>query len=539
MHIISLGDIMRERREDRMLHTKRSTHPTEYTLADIGYLAEIHTEPGSPPYTRGIHRDMYLERLWTMRQYAGFSDAKSTNERFKELLNNGQSGLSVAFDLPTQLGLNSDSELAEGEVGKVGVAIDSIHDIRSLFDGIDLSKVSTSMTINAPATSLFALYVAYADECGVARKELRGTVQNDILKEYIARGLYVFPPEESMRLTTDLMEWSKLNTPQWNTISVSGYHMREAGCTAAQEIAFTLANGLEYLSQAILTGLSVDDVAPRMSFFFGCHNDFFEEVAKFRAARKLWHDLVSERYNPTNPKSSKLRFHTQTAGVTLTAQQPLNNAVRVSYQALAAVLGGTQSLHTNSYDEAIGLPTEKSALLALRTQQILANETNITNSVDPLAGSYLVEELTSKLYINAKQLIEEIDKNGGAMQCVVSGYQQRLIHEAAWNQLQAIEDGTTNVVGVNKYIEHEKSDLVGQLQDSALARLQSDNLQRVVTNRDSEKARLSIERIEEAAKDGSNLMDPLIDAFKAEVTLGEVNDVLRGQFGTWIAPSGV
>ena len=539
MHIIRLGDIMPERREDRKLHTERSSHPTESTLADIGYLAEIDSESGLPPYTRGIHRDMYLERLWTMRQYAGFSDAKSTNERFKELLNNGQSGLSVAFDLPTQLGLNSDSELAEGEVGKVGVAIDSIHDIRSLFDGIDLSKVSTSMTINAPATSLFALYVAYADECGVPRNELRGTVQNDILKEYIARGLYVFPPEESMRLTTDLMEWSKLNTPQWNTISVSGYHMREAGCTAVQEIAFTLANGLEYLSHAIISGLSVDDVAPRMSFFFGCHNDFFEEVAKFRAARKLWHDLVSERYNPTNPKSSMLRFHTQTAGVTLTAQQPLNNAVRVSYQALAAVLGGTQSLHTNSYDEAIGLPTEKSALLALRTQQILANETNITNSVDPLAGSYLVEELTTKLYNNAKVLIEEIDQSGGAMQCVISGYQQRLIHEAAWNQLQAIEDGTTNVVGVNKYIEEDKSNLVGQLQDPSLARFQVANLQQVVTNRDPEKARLSIERIEEAAKEGSNLMNPLIEAFKAEVTLGEVNDVLRGQFGTWIAPSGV
>ena len=530
---------MPERREDRKLHTERSSHPTESTLADIGYLAEIHSESGLPPYTRGIHRDMYLERLWTMRQYAGFSDAKSTNERFKELLNNGQSGLSVAFDLPTQLGLNSDSELAEGEVGKVGVAIDSIHDIRSLFDGIDLSKVSTSMTINAPATSLFALYVAYADECGVPRNELRGTVQNDILKEYIARGLYVFPPEESMRLTTDLMEWSKLNTPQWNTISVSGYHMREAGCTAVQEIAFTLANGLEYLSHAIISGLSVDDVAPRMSFFFGCHNEFFEEVAKFRAARKLWHDLVSERYNPTNPKSSMLRFHTQTAGVTLTAQQPLNNAVRVSYQALAAVLGGTQSLHTNSYDEAIGLPTDKSALLALRTQQILANETNITNSVDPLAGSYLVEELTTKLYNNAKVLIEEIDQSGGAMQCVISGYQQRLIHEAAWNQLQAIEDGTTNVVGVNKYIEDDKSNLVGQLQDPLLARFQVENLQQVVTNRDPEKARLSIERIEQAAKEGSNLMNPLIEAFKAEVTLGEVNDVLRGQFGTWIAPSGV
>ncbi len=526
-------------RDGHELHTKRSTHPSKETLSDTGFSTPIHANSGSPPYTRGIHPNMYLDRLWTMRQYAGFSDAKSTNKRFLDLLENGQSGLSVAFDLPTQLGLNSNSELAEGEVGKVGVAIDSIHDIRALFNGIDLSQVSTSMTINAPATSLFALYVAYADECGIPRKDLRGTVQNDILKEYIARGLYIFPPKESMRLTTDLMEWSKLHTPNWNTISVSGYHMREAGCTATQEIAFTLSNGLEYLSQAIDSGLDIDDVAPRMSFFFGCHNDFFEEVGKFRAARQLWHDLVTERFQPNNPKSSMLRFHTQTAGVTLTAQQPLNNAVRVSYQALSAVLGGTQSLHTNSYDEAIGLPTEESALLALRTQQILAEETNVPNSVDPLAGSYLIEELTSKLYHNSRNLIEEIDNLGGAMQCVIAGYQQRHIHEAAWNQLQSIEDGTTQVIGVNKFPEGETTDIVGHIQNPAIAHLQQIQIEQIIQERDSTQIDQCIRSIEEAIADGSNLMEPLIEAFRAEATIGEVNDILRDNFGTWIAPSGV
>tara|TARA_B100000945_G_scaffold228506_1_gene185124 strand:- start:8608 stop:10200 length:1593 start_codon:yes stop_codon:yes gene_type:complete len=520
-------------------HTERSTHPSVKTLAETDTSFTEHNNSGTSPYTRGIHKNMYLDRLWTMRQYAGFSDAKSTNKRFLELLDNGQSGLSVAFDLPTQLGLNSNSDLAEGEVGKVGVAIDSIHDIRILFQGIDLSEVSTSMTINAPAISLFALYIAYADECGIPRESLRGTVQNDILKEYIARGLYIFPPEESMRLTTDLMSWSKLNTPQWNTISVSGYHMREAGCTATQEIAFTLSNGLEYLTQAIKAGMDIDDVAPRMSFFFGCHNDFFEEVAKFRAARQLWHDLVIERYEPRNRKSTMLRFHTQTAGVTLTAQQPLNNAVRVSYQALSAVLGGTQSLHTNSYDEAIGLPTEESALLALRTQQILANETNITKSVDPLAGSYLVEELTSKLYNNSKRLVEEIEANGGAMNCVVSGYQQRQIHEAAWNQLKSVEDGTTSVIGVNKFSEKDTSALMGQIHDQANAESQSKMVQQIIQNREKSKAEQCILEIEKAAIKGTNLMEPLIDAFKAEVTLGEVNEVLRVNFGTWVAPSGV
>ena len=530
---------MTEARDGNDFHTKRSTHPSKESLTVIENSTAIPAKAGSPPYTRGIHTNMYLDRLWTMRQYAGFSDAKSTNKRFIDLLENGQSGLSVAFDLPTQLGLNSNSELAEGEVGKVGVAIDSIHDIRALFRGIDLSQVSTSMTINAPATSLFALYVAYADECGIPRESLRGTVQNDILKEYIARGLYIFPPKESMRLTTDLMGWSKLHTPNWNTISVSGYHMREAGCTATQEIAFTLSNGLEYLSQAINSGLDIDDVAPRMSFFFGCHNDFFEEVGKFRAARQLWHDLVTERFQPNDPKSSMLRFHTQTAGVTLTAQQPLNNAVRVSYQALSAVLGGTQSLHTNSFDEAIGLPTEESALLALRTQQILAEETNVPNSVDPLAGSYLVEELTYKLYHNSRKLIEEMDMMGGAMQCVIAGYQQRHIHEAAWNQLQSIEDGTTKVIGVNKYAEDQTTDIVGQIQNPAVAELQQNQIERIIEDRDSAKADKCIRSIETALADGSNLMEPLIEAFKAEVTLGEVNDILRDKFGTWIAPSGV
>jgi len=474
-----------------------------------------------------------------MRQYAGFADAKSTNLRFKELLSNGQSGLSVAFDLPTQLGLDSNSDLAIGEVGKVGVAIDSIHDIRVLFDGIDLSNVSTSMTINAPATSLFALYVAYADEMGVPRNQLRGTVQNDILKEYIARGLYIFPPLESMRLTTDLMSWSRENTPLWNTISVSGYHMREAGCTATQEIAFTLSNGLEYIQQAINIGIRIDDVAPRISFFFGCHNDFFEEVAKFRAARKLWHDLVTERFQPNNPKSTMLRFHTQTAGVTLTAQQPINNSVRVAYQALAAVLGGTQSLHTNSYDEAIGLPTEESALLALRTQQILALETNIPNTVDPLAGSYLIEELTTKLYNESKNLIESIESDGGAMNCVISGYQQREIHEAAWNQLQATESGKSSVVGVNKYTESDESEQLGQIIDPSKAENQINQLNEMKKYRDESIIQGHLEKIRIAAENNENLLEIMIEAYQAEVTLGEVNDVLRDVFGTWIAPSGV
>ncbi|MEC8541546.1 MAG: methylmalonyl-CoA mutase family protein, partial [Candidatus Thermoplasmatota archaeon] len=354
--------------------------------------------PGKPPYTGGIHETMYRSRLWTMRQYAGFSSAKETNERFKLLLERGQKGLSVAFDLPTQLGLDADDELSIGEVGKVGVSISTLDDMRELLSGIPLDKVSTSMTINAPAMILLAMYIIVAEEQGVSSEQVRGTIQNDILKEYMARGTYVFPPDESMRLITDIFSYCAKSVPQWNTISISGYHIREAGCTATQEVAFTLASALNYVDAAIETGLDIDEFAPRLSFFFNCHNDFFEEIAKFRAARKLWHDLIDKRYNSTNPKSKKLRFHTQVAGVSLTAQQPLNNISRVTIQALAAVCGGTQSLHTNSYDEAIGLPTEESATIALRTQQIIAEESGAADVIDPLGGSHYVEHLTSSIY---------------------------------------------------------------------------------------------------------------------------------------------
>ena len=418
---------------------------------------------GSPPYTRGIHEKMYRSRRWTMRQYAGFSTAEATNERFKLLLEEGQKGLSVAFDLPTQLGMDSDDSLSYGEVGKVGVAIDSIDDMRLLFEGIDLGEVSTSMTINAPASILFALYVAVADENGVPRDQLRGTIQNDILKEYIARGLYVFPPEPSLRLTTDVMKWCAENTPMWNTISISGYHIREAGSSAIEEVAFTLSNAIEYVDAAISSGLDIDTFAPRISFFFGCHNDFFEEIAKFRAARELWHNIVTERYNPTNPKSSQLRFHTQTAGVSLTAQQPMNNVVRVSYQALAAILGGTQSLHTNAFDEALGLPTEESVKIALRTQQILSEETGVPEVVDPLSGSVHVEYLTKQIRDKASSKIDEIIKNGGAMNGIERGFQQRAIHDSAWLQLSDIESGNRKIIGVNHAIDNSEIMDAGQV----------------------------------------------------------------------------
>ncbi|MEC9089791.1 MAG: methylmalonyl-CoA mutase family protein, partial [Candidatus Thermoplasmatota archaeon] len=427
------------------------------------------SQPGTPPYTRGIHETMYRSRLWTMRQYAGFSSAEETNSRFQTLLNRGQSGLSVAFDLPTQLGLDSDDPMSLGEVGKVGVAIDSIEDMRILFRDISMDEISTSMTINSSAIILLALYVAVAEEKGIDPEKLRGTVQNDILKEYIARGTHVFPPEQSMRLITDLMSYCAENLPLWNTISISGYHIREAGSTAIEEVAFTLSNALSYVDAAIEKGLDIDTFAPRLSFFFGCHNDFFEEVAKFRAARKLWHQLVVERYSPVNPKSAMLRFHTQTAGVTLTAQQPLNNVARVAYQAMSAVLGGTQSLHTNSYDEAIGLPTDESVTIALRTQQILAEETGIADVVDPMAGSYYVEKLTSDIEQQALKLIEEIDSAGGALAALRAGYQQRKIHESAWKQTKDVESGARNVVGVNHAVMDENLQEMGQILDSSIA----------------------------------------------------------------------
>ena len=496
-------------------------------------------EPGEPPYTRGIYPGMYKSRLWTMRQYAGFSTAEETNKRFRMLLDQGQTGLSVAFDLPTQLGLDSDNTRSLGEVGKVGVPIDSIADMRVLFEGIDLSKVSTSMTINAPATTLLALYVAVADEQGVSRMDIRGTVQNDILKEYIARGLYIYPPEASMRLTSDLMRWCSENTPSWNTISVSGYHMREAGCTAVEEVALTILNGLEYVKNAINAGMDVDQFAPRISFFFACQNDILEEVSKFRAARKLWHDLMMERFTPKNPKSCMLRFHTQTAGATLTAQQPSNNIVRVSYQALASVLGGTQSLHTNSYDEAIGLPTNEAVTIALRTQQILALETGITNHVDPLAGSYVIENLTSEIYDSAMALIAKIESEGGALSAVRSGTQQRMIHESAWKHLRSIETGLHSVVGVNVNEDVDEIPIEGQILDSDLPAKQVEFLNSVRKSRNESEVSRALEKLSVACTTDENLMDYIIEAVKSQCTVGEINSVLTECFGTWISPSGV
>ncbi|MBN17385.1 MAG: methylmalonyl-CoA mutase [Euryarchaeota archaeon] len=496
------------------------------------------SQPGTPPYTRGIHETMYRSRLWTMRQYAGFSSAEETNSRFQTLLNRGQSGLSVAFDLPTQLGLDSDDPMSLGEVGKVGVAIDSIEDMRILFRDISMDEISTSMTINSSAIILLALYIAVAEEKGIDPEKLRGTVQNDILKEYIARGTHVFPPEQSMRLITDLMSYCAENLPLWNTISISGYHIREAGSTAIEEVAFTLSNALSYVDAAIEKGLDIDTFAPRLSFFFGCHNDFFEEVAKFRAARKLWHQLVVERYSPVNPKSAMLRFHTQTAGVTLTAQQPLNNVARVAYQAMSAVLGGTQSLHTNSYDEAIGLPTDESVTIALRTQQILAEETGIADVVDPMAGSYYVEKLTSDIEQQALKLIEEIDSAGGALAALRAGYQQRKIHESAWKQTKDVESGARNVVGVNHAVMDENLQEMGQILDSSIAVSQTERLQNLRKSRDNSMVEACLESIRIASSSDENLFPLILEAVKANCTVGEVMNAMKAEFGTWMAPSG-
>ena len=491
---------------------------------------------GSPPYTRGIHDTMYRSRLWTMRQYAGFSSAEETNERFKLLLERGQKGLSVAFDLPTQLGLDADDEMSEGEVGKVGVSISCLDDMRILLEGIPLDKVSTSMTINAPAMVLLAMYVVVAEENGVSKSQIKGTIQNDILKEYIARGTHIFPPKESMRLITDIFEFCSDSIPLWNTISISGYHIREAGSTATQEVAFTLSNALAYVQAAIDKGLEIDSFAPRLSF--NCHNDFFEEISKFRAARKLWHDLVTERFSPTNPKSSMLRFHTQVAGVSLTAQQPINNVARVTIQALAAVCGGTQSLHTNSYDEALGLPTEESATVALRTQQIIAEESGVASVVDPLGGSHLVEMLTNTIYDEAKSKIEEIENMGGSLTAIENGFQQREIHEAAWAHLNQVESGERKIVGVNHGVleEEEMPDLLTP--DPDLWKKQTKKLENLREKRDNHKAKHSLEMIEKIAQSDENLFPYVIDALRNDCTLGEVINAMKKVFGTYMAPSG-
>jgi methylmalonyl-CoA mutase, N-terminal domain len=491
---------------------------------DLGY-------PGEFPFTRGIQPTMYRGRFWTMRQYAGFGTAEETNQRFKLLLAAGQTGLSTAFDLPTQMGYDSDHGMAMGEVGRVGVAIDTLADMRTLLDGIPLDKVSTSMTINATASILLAFYVAVADERGIPRAKISGTIQNDILKEYIARGTYIYPVEPSLRLITDIFAFCNAEVPKWNTISISGYHIREAGATAAQEIAFTFADGLEYVRRALDAGLGIDKFGPRLSFFFASHNDLFEEVAKFRAARRLWARLMRERFG-AGDEAAKLRFHTQTGGVTLQAQQPLNNVVRVTVQALAAVLGGTQSLHTNGYDEALSLPTAQAATLALRTQQVLAYESGAGDTVDPLAGSYFVESLTAAVEEKAREYLEKIEELGGAAQAIA--YMQEEIHRAAYDHQLAVEQGERVVVGVNRFASGEEEPVdLAQPDFSGLERSQAARLAEIKRGRDDAEVRARLEAVRAAARGTDNLMPPIIDAVKAMVTLGEISDALRAEWGVY------
>lgn len=494
---------------------------------------------GKPPFTRGIHEGMYKDRIWTMRQYAGFSDPESTNRRFKSLLDSGQSGLSVAFDLPTQLGFDSDDDHSIGEVGRVGVPIDSISDMRSLFQGIKLSDVSTSMTINAPAAVLLAMYSVVAEEQGAELSQISGTVQNDVLKEYMARGLHIHPPEGSMRLAVDIIEWCSENAPKWNPISVSGYHIREAGSTAAQEVGLTISNALAYIEAAEKRGLSLDSYAPRISFFFGCHRDFLEEICKFRAARTLWYQIMNERYDFDDVRCGRMRFHTQTAGVTLTAQQSTNNIVRVAYQALASVLGGTQSLHTNGYDEALGLPTEESAKVALRTQQIIAHEIGVVDHVDPLGGAPLIEEMTSKIMSEARNVIESIDRHGGSLEAVKAGIQSRMIHESAWIQQNELEDDVQRVVGVNLHMEDEGKYPAGQVINDEAIELQISKLSDHRSTRDNEKVNDALDALKSAVSDDVNLVDPIRVACKSGATVGEICSILREGLGTWTAPGGI
>jgi len=488
--------------------------------------------PGQYPYTRGVQPTMYRGRFWTMRQYAGFGTAKESNERYKYLLSAGQTGLSIAFDLPTQMGYDSDAAMSMGEVGKVGVAIDSLADMEILFDGIPLDKVSTSMTINSTAAILLAMYIAVAEKQGVSADKISGTIQNDILKEYMARGTYIYPPRESMRIITDIFAYCKDHVPKWNTISISGYHIREAGSSAVQEVAFTLADGIAYVDAAIKAGLEVDEFAPRLAFFFNSHNNLFEEVAKFRAARRIWAKIMKERFNAKDPKSQMLRFHTQTAGCTLTAQQPDNNIMRVTIQALAAVLGGTQSLHTNSRDEALALPTEDSVRIALRTQQVIAYESGVADSVDPLAGSFLVEALTDQIEKAALDYIEKIDKLGGAVEAISRGFQQKEIQDSAYCYQRDIETDDLVIVGVNKFTVQEPppKDLLKVKEEVEIGQKQS--LAEMKARRDSVKVAESLKALEAAAKGTDNLMPPILNAVKAYATLGEIADVFRGVFGT-------
>jgi methylmalonyl-CoA mutase N-terminal domain/subunit len=499
---------------------------SEAYLKDIGL-------PGEYPYTRGVQSTMYRGRLWTMRQYAGFGSAEESNERYKYLLAQGQTGLSIAFDLPTQIGYDSDHPLSAGEVGKVGVAVDSLADMEVLFAGIPLDKVSTSMTINAPAAVLLAMYVAVAEKQGVSPKVLEGTIQNDILKEYVARGTYIFPPSPSMRLITDVFAYCAAEVPNWNTISISGYHIREAGSTAAQEVAFTLADGIAYVKAAIAAGLGVDDFGPRLSFFFNAHNDLFEEVAKFRAARRIWPRVMREDFGAKNPKSCMLRFHTQTGGSTLTAQQPDNNVVRVTLQALAAALGGTQSLHTNSRDEALALPTEDSVRIALRTQQIIAYESGAAETVDPLAGSYYVESLTNRVEEEALAYLARIAELGGAVKAIEEGYVQREIQDAAYEYQKRVESGERVVVGLNKFQVAEGAPKGLLKVDPAVGERQVASLRALRARRDGAAVAAALRAVDAAARGSENMMPPILEAVRAYATLGEICDAMRAVFGEY------
>ncbi|HZW80820.1 MAG TPA: methylmalonyl-CoA mutase family protein [Candidatus Deferrimicrobiaceae bacterium] len=506
-----------------------------YTPADLkgsDYETEI-GYPGEYPFTRGVQSTMYRGRLWTMRQYAGMGDAEESNKRYKYLLANGTTGLSVAFDLPTQIGMDSDHPLAVGEVGKVGVAIDSIEDMERLFSGIDLTKISTSMTINATASILLALYVAVARRQGIDIRKLSGTVQNDVLKEYIARGTYIYPPKQALRVITDMFAWTKEHVPEWNSISISGYHMREAGSTAVQEVAFTLGNGITYVEAAIKAGLDVDKFAPRLSFFFNAHNNFLEEVAKFRAARRMWARIMREHFKARNPKSWMLRFHTQTAGSTLTAQQPENNIVRTAIQALAAVLGGTQSLHTNSYDEALALPTEQAARIALRTQQVIAYESGAAQTIDPLAGSYYIESLTNEIEKCAAEYLGKIEVMGGMLRAIERGFVQQEIQNAAFEAQQAVDNGEAIVVGVNRFEVEEEKAIPIQKIDPALEPKQIERVRALRARRDAQPCRATLQAVEEAARSGGNVMPTIIAAVDAFATVGEISDAMRRVFGEY------
>jgi methylmalonyl-CoA mutase N-terminal domain/subunit len=512
------------------IELKRVYTPLDQEGAD--YSAQLGF-PGEYPFTRGVQPTMYRGRFWTMRQYAGFATAEETNKRYRYLLDHGQTGLSMAFDLPTQIGYDSDHPLSAGEVGKVGVAIDTLADMETVFKGIPLDKVSTSMTINSTAAILLAMYIAVAEKQGVKPESVRGTIQNEILKEYVARGTYIFPPQESMRIVTDIFAFCKDHVPQWNTISISGYHMREAGCTAVQEVAFTLADGIAYVQTAIEAGMDVDSFASRLSFFFGCHNDFLEEIAKFRAARRLWARIMRERFGAKEDASCMLRFHTQTAGCTLIPQQPDNNIIRVTLQALSAVLGGTQSLHTNSRDEAYATPTQDSVTIALRTQQVIANETGVTDIVDPLAGSYAVETLTDEIEAKAIEYIDKIDAMGGAVKAIESGFMQNEILNSAYAYQKGIEDRDLVIVGLNEFIAEEEPLRDILKIDPEVERYQKEKLARVKEERDSRQVKRALEALREAAEGDGNIVPPVLDAVKAYGTVGEISDVLRDVFGEY------